>query len=719
MKTQIPVPRFFQRMNLRTLGWFVRFIPSERQRMLVLTVIIGVLCGIAAVGFHIAITKAEQLMIEQAIHARSGWMFWTIAVPVLGGLISGALLYYVVPDARGSGIPQVKVAYEVRGGRMPFRTAIGKFVIGVLQMGTGASLGREGPTVQICAGISSLLGRAAALPRRRLKMLLPVGAAAGIAAAFNAPIAAVTFVIEELMGDLDQAVLTGVIIAAALAAAIERSVLGEHPVFDIPNSYGFHHFSALFLYALLGVAAAVVSVCFNSLLLWLRQRFQRLRALPAWSRPAVGGLVAGTLTIITIYFFQKYEVGGVNGASYDTLSLALSGKLLWHVMLVFGTCKLLATVFSYSSGGAGGLFAPVLCIGGMLGGVFGWLDLNILHNANELGAFALVGMGAVFAGVIRAPITSVLIIFELTDGYELILPLMLANMIAYALARHWQPLSVYEALLEQDGIHLPHGKRPITHALEQVSVAAAMTTQLHTLASNLTVAEAVQAIANTNVSSYPLLDSDGAFLGLVSEARLRRTLAEGGGDRRIQTLIDRRKPLHPDQNLVSAVVMMDQRETRQLAVVERNSPSKLVGMLTMSDIIRAQASAVLNTNEETTAPAFSEIKETLEAQPIFRRMRAFESVMGSNALDEMAVFYHLIELDADDPAVGKPVRSLNLPDGVLLVTVERNRQTIVPRGDTVLQANDRLTLFSDPQHLTEALHHITGQVDRHVMAAFG
>lgn len=216
---------------------------------------------------------------------------------------------------RGSGIPQVKVAYAVKGGRMPFQVAIGKFVLGVIQIGSGASLGREGPTVQICAGIASLLGRIAALPRQRQRQLLPVGAAAGIAAAFNAPIAAVTFTIEEVVGDLDQTVLTGAIVAAAIAAAIERIVLGEHPVFTIPPGYGLHHLESLLLYAVLGVAGAFVALLFTESLLGLRRRFQRLAALPAWARPAIGGFVTGAMAVAALLWLKTV---GVTGGGYDT-----------------------------------------------------------------------------------------------------------------------------------------------------------------------------------------------------------------------------------------------------------------------------------------------------------------------------------------------------------------------------------------------------------------
>ncbi len=483
-----------RRANLAGLRIFLRLVPAESHRVFALTLILGVLCGFAAVLFHLGIISAEHRIIEPAM-AASGhrWIWLTILVPAIGGLVSGVLLQYVVPGARGSGVPQVKVAYASRGGRVPFIDAVGKFLVGIIQIGSGSSLGREGPTVQICAGIGSTVGRGAALSRDYLRRLLPVGAAAGIAAAFNAPISAVTFTIEEVVGDLDQAVLSWIVVAAAIAAGIERSVLGEHPVFSITKHVGLEHASSLSIYAALGVAAALISLTFTSLLLGLRSSFKRVTLMPLWSQPAIGGLVTGLLAVTALGWLKT---GGVTGGGYATLSQALSGSLALKTLLVLCVLKLVATVFSYSSGGAGGIFAPALFIGGMLGGAFGYLDRLVLHHAGgELGAFALVGMGAVFAGIVRAPITSVLIIFEMTGSYELILPLMISNMTAYAIARHFQPTPIYEALLKQDEIHLPHRGSRITHALESLRVDDAMTKDIVFLRAEATVSKALEQIS--------------------------------------------------------------------------------------------------------------------------------------------------------------------------------------------------------------------------------
>lgn len=599
-------PRW-RRANLAALRFFLRVLPSERQRVFALTIVIGVLCGLAAVAFHLAIRATEQQLIGRAMSAPGQtWIWWTVLTPLLGGLLSGLLLQYVMPDARGSGIPQVKVAYAVKGGRLSFiHSTVGKFLVGTLQIGSGASLGREGPTVQICAGIASLLGRAAALSKDNLRRLLPVGVAAGIAAAFNAPIAAVTFTVEEVVGDLDQTVLSGVIIAAALAAAIERGVLGEHPVFDVPPGYGLQHTSSLLFYAILGVAGALVSLVFTESLLKLRGWFQRLKAVPPWARPAIGSTLTGVLAVLALWWFKS---GGVTGGGYDTLAGALTGKLTVEVLLALCALKIAATVFSYGSGGAGGLFAPSLFIGGMLGGAVGFLDQIILHHTgNEVGAFALVGMGAVFAGSIRAPITSVLIIFEMTGSYGLILPLMIANMTAYVIAHRFRPAPIYEALLEQDGVHLPHRKGAVTHALEQLSVSESMTSKPVTLPASLTVAEALQRISNYAHSTYPVVEDGGRFAGMISEVRLRRRMAEGKGQQTVGQIADRGDYVFPDQPLVRAVVHMNRSKVRQLAVLERGDGKVLIGLLTMSDIVSAQARAALSAGEgdKTMMPEFT------------------------------------------------------------------------------------------------------------------
>jgi CIC family chloride channel protein len=552
--------------RLRLLQLQQRYQPSERQWLFALTIVIGGACGLAAVGFHLLIDLVARLSIEPALAAPgASFVPWTLAVPALGGLVSGTFLQYVVPNARGSGIPQVKVAYAGRGGRLRTRDSVGKFFLGALQIGTGSSLGREGPTVQICAGLASRVGRLARVSPQNLRRLLPVGAAAGIAAAFNAPIAAVTFTIEEVVGTLDQTVLSGVIVAAAFAAIVERSVLGQHPVFGMPQTPGLDYPSSLALYAVLGLVAAGLAVAFTDSLLGLRKWFRSRRRLPGWVQPALGGLATGALAVAAMWFWGAQ---GITGGGYETVDAALAGKLAAGVLVPLCLMKLAATVLSYASGGAGGIFAPALFIGAMAGGAVGALDMALLHHpAASLGAFAVVGMGAVFAGIIRAPITSVLIIIEMTGGYSLILPLMIANMLAYGIARHYRPTPIYEALLEQDGIHL-HGKpaSPDRVALSQV---LGEPREFRTLEPSTPIAEVIETVKPGRQEVFPVVDG-GRLVGMVCLEDVVG-LSEGADANGIARASDIMRPplsLRLDDDLRTAFELMRDHGLRELPATQ-------------------------------------------------------------------------------------------------------------------------------------------------------
>lgn len=511
------VRRAFGRWLLAARRMELRFVPSEPQRLFALTIIIGIVCGLAAVGFHFAILTFERLLIGRAQSASGqSWKVWTIISPTLGGVVTGLLLEHVFPGARGSGIPQVKLAYAERG-QISLRESVGKFLLASMQIGSGASLGREGPTVQICAGIASGLGRLGQVSIKNRRRLIPVGAAAGIAAAFNAPLAAVTFTIEEVVGKLDQTVLSGVIVAAALAAIIERSILGAHPVFDVDRPFALDDARSIILYAAMGVVAALASVAFTESLLGLRRHFRTQRLVPRWAQPAIGGLVTGVLAVVALTYMR---VGGVTGGGYDVLREGLSGRLTVRIMLVIGLLKFVATVFSYSSGGSGGIFAPSLFLGAMLGGAFGSLDRTLFGHSDDGGsAFALVGMGAMFSATIRAPMTSVLIIIEMTSGYGLILPLMIANMTAYALARRLRPVAIYEALLEQDGVVLPAPHSPLGD-LRVESLFSGAPRTIVTFALDTPRLEMQRLASSSMQRIFPVIDEEGKWFGGVLRSQL-------------------------------------------------------------------------------------------------------------------------------------------------------------------------------------------------------
>jgi len=433
----------------------------EPHILFTLTIVVGCLSGLAAVAFHFSIDALSGLLIEPLLlRPLSQRIVLIPLLLVVVGLIVGVLLDKVVPFARGSGIPEVKTAYvHGPGEQLSLKTVAGKFVLGALSIGSGFSLGREGPTVQICAAIGAAVGTVTRRPARVVKALISVGAAAGIAAAFNTPIAAITFALEEVIGDLDRNVVGAIVVASVAAAVVERALLGGRPALPVP-AYGLDHWQELFAYALLGVLAGLGATVFVRGLLALRARVRNLRRLPRWAPPAIGGAL---MAAIGLALPQTFGIG------YPTLSAALVGTLTWRRMAALSAGKLAATITSYGWGLSGGIFAPALFIGAMLGGSVA----HLVHpfagpSAENVGSFALVGMGAFFAGAIRAPITSILIIFEMTGDYAIILPLMISNVISYTVAAHLHPVPIYDAILEQDGVSMPehHGRHELPDAAD-------------------------------------------------------------------------------------------------------------------------------------------------------------------------------------------------------------------------------------------------------------
>jgi CIC family chloride channel protein len=568
---EIGATRLFQRVRL----------PSN-QKYFILTVTIAVACGLLAVSYHGLILLISENVIKRVIGLQgTSRVVWMLVVPTAGGLAAGLLIYYFAPEARGSGIPQVKIAYSMNYGRIPMRVALGKAVISALCVGSGASLGREGPTVQICAAVSHAISKLFSIPRRKQMNQLPVGAAAAIAAAFNTPIAAVTFALEEIVGDLNQKLAASIVIAAVIASAIERAILGPNPLFIGAKTYVLNSPTELLAYAALGITAGFVGVGFSKLILWLRMAFRDRLNIPVWSKPAAGGILIGAIGL-----WQPHALG----IGYDFLGEVLQGQdnLALKGVLALLVAKIFASAFSYGAGMSGGVLGPSMFVGGMLGAAVWHLVFYLNPDATILrGAFALVGMGAMFAAVIRVPITSILLIFEMTYNYEIILPVMIANALAYAVAARLTPLSIYEAFMFQDGIQL--GQAPKGDALTRITAASMMTREVVTLPFDITVTEAHDLVGALEFNGYPVL-RDGRMVGLITTGDLKRLEAEGRQDALLADVMVRKVVhAHPDQTLDTVVLKLAQRELSQLPVVSRANDGHLLGIITLRDIARAQA----------------------------------------------------------------------------------------------------------------------------------
>jgi len=545
----------------------------EGQIFLVLALVIGALTGLAVVAF-ILLTEHMGMRLYPVGGAR--WR--RVVFPVAGSLSIGYLLYRYFPNARGSGVPQTKAALFAREGRITLRTVLGKFFCTSATLASGIPLGREGPSVQVGAGIGSVLGRLLGLRTEQVKKLIPVGAAAAIAAAFNTPLAAVLFSLEEITGDLYAPVMGAVVLASATAWMVLRVFLGDHPLFKVPQ-YQLIHPVEFAVYAVLGVVGGVVSAAFTKILLGIRARFLRFPLKTVWFQPAVGGLAVGLM---------GWFVPQVLGVGYGYVGEALNGRMAFQLMALLVVLKLLAVTTSYATGNAGGIFGPSLFIGAMLGGTLGTIAHHFLPNYTATpGAYALVGMGAVFAGVVRTPMTSVLMIFEMTQDYAVIVPLMIANLVSLFVASRLQHEPIYEGLAIQDGIHLPSAEGRLRHGQRQVI--KVMHGGGETLPAEMTVREARERVRSSGIRTWIVTDQRGV-IGVINLARLEKALEESeGADKKLSALVDAMvfPHVHADQALDLALERMGTNQLEILPVVNRGDVHKLEGIVTLRDVLDA------------------------------------------------------------------------------------------------------------------------------------
>ena len=544
----------------------------EDQAFLILTLVIGILVGLTVVAFIILTERLGGRMYQPG---SAPWR--RVLVPVLGALGTGFLLYRYFPDARGSGVPQTKEALFVREGRITLGTVLGKFFCSSASLASGIALGREGPAVQVGAGIASVLGRLAKLSKEKVKALVPVGAAAALAAAFNTPIAAVLFSLEEVMGNLHAPVLGSVVLGSATSWMVLRLLLGNEPLFHVPQ-YRMVHPLEFGIYAVLGVMGGLVSVAFVKTLLGLRARFLRMPERSRWAQPVAGGLLVGLL---------GWLVPQVLGVGYGFVGDALNGKMALQLMAMLVLLKLLASATCYGSGNAGGIFGPSLFIGAMLGGAVGSVAHALLpgHTAAP-GAYALVGMGTAFAGIIRVPMTSVIMIFEVTQDYAIIVPLMISNLVSFFVSSRLQPTPIYEALALQDGIHLPTAETRGQESMLRVS--EAMQAKGEVLSPNLTVAEALELTRRSGLDAGLVADEHG-LLGVVSTALLERGIAAGAAGKPLGEFVERRisPHVHADHSLALALERMGTTGLDVLPVVSRANVREVQGIITLADVLEA------------------------------------------------------------------------------------------------------------------------------------
>lgn len=551
-------------------GWASFLTQREEQVFLVLTLVIGALVGATVVAF-ILLTQRFGARIYSG-HQGAAWP--RLLIPITGSLAMGYLLFKYFPDARGSGVPQTKAALYAREGRISLSTVFGKFFCTSATLASGIPLGREGPSVQVGAGIASFLGRKLGLRQEKIKALIPVGAAAAVAAAFNTPLAAVLFALEEVVGDLHAPVLGSVVLASATSWAMLRLLLGNDPLFKVPE-YQLVHPLELIAYAVLGIAGGFVSAAFSRLLLWLRKRFLDFPKKTVWCQPVVGGVVVGIM---------GWFVPQILGVGYIHVGEALNGELALRFMILLLVLKFFAVVVSYSSGNAGGIFGPALFLGAMLGGIIGKSAQFVVPGyVGTPGAYALVGMGTAFAGIVRAPMTSVVMIFEITRDYAVIVPLMISNLLSFFISTRLQPKPIYEELARQDGIHLP-GQETSAGA-GQMRVAAILRPVGDFLDPKLPANEALERMRSAKARAA-LVKSDGGIEGMVNVEILQKAVETDPSQQLLDILPKDDFPhVHRDHTISQALDRMAAARMELLPVVSRANVRILEGIVTLRDVL--------------------------------------------------------------------------------------------------------------------------------------
>ena len=552
-----------------------------------LALLVGVGAGGGAVAFRYMILGFTELFTGHRDYSAAGYAgnpnlpglgIWFVSLaPVLGGLIYGPLVSRFAPEARGHGVPEVMYAVHRRGGRMRPQVPIVKSLASAICIGSGGSVGREGPIVQIGSALGSMLGQAIKLPERQLRLLVACGAAGGISATFNAPIAGVFFALELILGDFETRSFGLVVLSSVAADAIGRAVFGGNPFLRLP-AFHFGSPAELLLYAGLGVTATAVGLGFVRILYAGEDLADRLwGSRPEWLRPAVGGVLLGLLLL---------AIPEMYGVGYPVLQLAVAGHYVILALLGLLAAKILATSLTMWIGGSGGVFAPSLFMGAMLGSAYGALAHSLLPGiAVAAGAYGLVGMGAVFAAAARAPITAVIIIFELTGDYQIILPLMIAVVVATALSGELTRDTIYTLKLRRRGIDIDRAAKP--GMLEQIRVSEAMSHPRPAFAPDSTIENVIERFASLDLGTLPLVTASGKLAGIVSAADLDAAISEGQEPLVLAGLLQNAATIRADESLDAAMKVLAAEEDGVPVLAARSD--RLVGWLTHGDLLRSYA----------------------------------------------------------------------------------------------------------------------------------
>jgi CIC family chloride channel protein len=664
-----------QPAGVRLSNYFARLLdhlqPSSEVVLIVTALIVGIGAGLGAVIFRYLINGVEWIGYDWFPRVTEGWgKAYVIIIPVIGGMLVGPLVYFFAREAKGHGVPEVMEAVALKGGRIRPRVAIVKSLASALSIGSGGSVGREGPIVQIGSALGSTLGQLLRLSEDRVRNLVACGAAGGIAATFNAPIAGVIFALEVILGEFTIQGFSTVVISSVAASVIGRVVFGDFPAFIIPAEYGVNSLWEFVFYPLLGVLAALFGVFYTRVIYWAEDIFDRWKNVPEWIKPGIGGSLLGLFAFAypAVTGITWNRIPHVYNVGYNIIESALSNELLIGAALTLLFAKLIATSLTIGSGGSGGVFAPSLFIGAMLGGAFELILKTFFPDiiAPE-GAYALLGMAAVFAASAHAPITSVLILFELTGDYRLILPLMLTVVVATLISqRLMKGESIYTLKLSRRGVRLKRGRD--VDLMESVLVRDVMQTNHTTVNLHVPVSSLAALFLQTNQHAFAVLDDDGKLFGIVSLNDYRRVSQEVAdiNDLSVKDIATRSLvTAFPDESLQVVLQRMAPRDLSRVPVVSREDQQQLLGVIRRNDIVRAYQTGTA------------------------RRGAAVSRLAGHPPGT------HTVQLcvPEDSSLTNKCLAEVALPEEFLVIHIQREGKNILHHGDTCLEPHDIVTFL--------------------------
>jgi CIC family chloride channel protein len=624
---------------------------TEHTFMVIAAVLIGLLGGFGAIFFRFTIRFFEavffgswQYSLEYALQLP--W-YVKLFAPAAGGLIVGPIVYYFAREARGHGVPEVMESIILRGGAIRPRVMIAKVVASAVSIGSGGSVGREGPIVQIGSAIGSSLGQILKVTGSYLRTFVACGTAAGIAATFNAPIAGALFAMEVILSDFGISQFSPIVVSSVTATVVSRHFLGDFSAFVIPH-YELVSVFEMIPYLMLGVLSAFVALGFITILYKTEDLFELL-PIPELLKPVCGGLIIGGIGITYPHIF---------GVGYDTISLALTGKMVGYFLLFLVVLKVLATSITIGSGGSGGIFAPSLFLGACLGGFVGTIVHAVAPTLTASpGAYALVGMGAVASGAMHAPITSILIIFELTNDYRIILPLMIACIISVLITTRLKRDSIYTLKLSRRGLNIFQGQE--VNVLHSLQVSKVMKTDFEQISADTPLRKLMDLTVSSTHSNFFVVNNENRMIGVVSIHDIRRIIYESDALEPLLVAYDLMTPVPqtftPTDTLDIVIKAFGEMNIDDLPVVASANGRRLLGTVAKDDVIDAYNKEVLKRDMVTSVSRYIGVMDK------FKRVELMDGQV-------------LCEIEVPGAFVGKTLQELNLRSrfGTEVVLIKQN-----------------------------------------------